>query len=439
MVTFFSILKDIKPFLYILGSLLLFNIFFNLNYDWYGISLIVRIYLFIFSFYLIFSFTSLNKNILKQEYINKFGNKGELILFLETRIMPFLLIYLITFIFTLIDYLRIPNWPWKPIISLLNGRYSNLIIYSLILLLILKLRKKPNITIPLLLFISILYFILDKTFYSLATTGTTISIIKISKLFIFFSFAFFEFFRKISKSLIYSILISCLTYFSTIGFYSAVYKYSDEISYQRKDSALQLLRCGYLFPLNELKKIATEKKDYDLFNKLLRYSKKYNFIIDYENRDWEKLLFSGSIKNADIISEYILDKNMDQLHIKIMFYSFDKSQEAGEHPENAKNFIKLASKHLNGHENDLIQKIHNSNKRFKLWGIAVLAEHRSIKSIPLLLELLSNMDINISKSAYTALKQITGIDPSAENNKKINDIHCILKFREYYFLHRNII
>ena len=360
-------------------------------------------------------------------------------LFLETRIMPFLLIYLITIVFTLIDYLRLPNWAWKPIISLLNGRYSNLIIYSLILLLILKLRKKPNITIPLLLSVSVLYFILDKTFYSMATTGTSISVIKISKLFIFFCFVFLEFFRGIFKSIICSIAISGLIYFSIIGFYHTVYKYSNDISFQKKESGLLLLRCGYSSPLMKLKNLAIEKPDYNLFHKLLRYAKKYNFEIDYEDHEWEKLMFSGPIITADAISDYIIDKDMEHLYAKITAYALEKSKETGEHPEGAENFIRLASKHLDGNENDLLQKINNSNKRFKLWGMAVLAEHKSVKSIPLLLELLADMDVNISVSAYAALKQITGIDPSAENNKRINDISSILKFREYYLLHRNTI
>lgn len=43
-------LKEIKVFVFTLVFLLAFNLFFNLTHDWYGISIIVRMYLFIFSF-----------------------------------------------------------------------------------------------------------------------------------------------------------------------------------------------------------------------------------------------------------------------------------------------------------------------------------------------------------------------------------------------------
>ena len=179
-------LREISVFIYTLIFLLIFNLYFNFNYTWDGISLIVRIYIFVFAFYLIFIFASLEINQYITEYSEEYGSKGKILLFIETRIIPFLFIFLITILFTLIDYIRESNWPWNPILSLLNGRYSNNIIYSWLLLIILKLKKKPSITIPIFLSIMLIYGMLDKMYYSTFESGLAISGIKLLKLIVFY-------------------------------------------------------------------------------------------------------------------------------------------------------------------------------------------------------------------------------------------------------------
>lgn len=430
-----SRLKEISAFIYILIFLLIFNLFFNLNYDWYGISLIVRIYLFVFSFYLIFCFASFKRDHLTEKYNKIYGKKGTIILFLEERVFPFFLIYLITILFTLIDYIRLPNWPWNPILSLFNGRYSNIIIYSLLLLLILKLKKEPKITIPLFLTVSILYFILDKVIYSASTSGVAISMIKIIKMMIFFYFLFYEFFNRISASIISSSILSCFVFLSLITYFSTIYKYSKDISYERREAGLLLIQFGFSSPLEGLKDLVINTSDFYLFQKLLLLSKKYNIAIDYTNEEWEDLLFSGPVSMTEFTSSYIINKKVDLSYERIIAFAEKRSSESNKQIENASNFIKISSRYLEGNEKDFFNRLETANKSFKLWGIAVLAEYRSIGSIPLLLKFITDVDANISKAAYIALKKITGLDPKETLNKRINDPDVIILFKEYYLLH----
>ena len=163
--------------------------FFNNNLRWDGISLIIRSYIFIFSFYVIFNFSLIDINFHYESYKEKYNSLANYMLFFITRLVPFLFIYFLTVLFALVEYTGKGNWPERPIIELINGRYSNILVYSLILLIILRIKKPPKITIPLFFILSVFYlFILDKLIYSFVLSGIIISLIKIFK---FISVVFF--------------------------------------------------------------------------------------------------------------------------------------------------------------------------------------------------------------------------------------------------------
>ena len=182
-------LKKLATFLVLLCILLLVNLIFNLNYKWEGISLIVRVYTFLISFFLIFNFSTIDIDAEKDKYRQRWGRKGLLLLFFITRIVPFMMIYLVTIIFTLIDYVGAEGWPGVPMLVLLSGGYANTVIYSLMLLMILKMKRDPQVTIPLFLAASVFYLlVLDKLVYIYFAKGVAVSFIKITKytLFVFF-------------------------------------------------------------------------------------------------------------------------------------------------------------------------------------------------------------------------------------------------------------
>ncbi len=423
-------LREISVFIYTLIFLLIFNLYFNLNYSWGGVSLIVRIYLMVLSFYLVFIFASLDINTYFDEYSKKYGRKGKVILFIETRIIPFLFIYLITILFTLIDYIRDPGWPWNPVLSLLNGRYSNNMIYPWLLLIILKLKKKPSITTPLFLSIGLAYGILDKIISSSIDSGTCVSIIKILKLAIFFFFLISEFYN-IKRTMVLSVILGMFIYFLNIASYSAIFKFGKS-PYEIREAGLILLRMGYSFPLQKLKKESIKSADNNLIRKLLFYAHENNIEIDLSNREWEQLLFSGSVNLADTVSKYIINKDIDIACERIIQFAEKKSKNESGNIRKARNFIRLSSKYCVKHEKDLIEKIKGSNNNFKIWGIRILAENRSIQAIPLLLNFLTDIDKSVSDNAYLALKTITGMDPATSLGKNKNDIDTIIIFKKYY-------
>jgi hypothetical protein len=99
--------RRISAFFYVLIVLLAFNLIFNLFFKWYGVSLIVRVYLFVFSFYLIFNYASFGTDRLKTLFRARYGKRADIRLFLEFGVMPYVIIYGITMVFTFIDYLRL--------------------------------------------------------------------------------------------------------------------------------------------------------------------------------------------------------------------------------------------------------------------------------------------------------------------------------------------
>jgi hypothetical protein len=323
-------IRKISTFVYILIFLLVFNLFFNLNYKWDGISFIVRSYLFVFSFYLIFNCADVKINSLKENYIGRFGKKGELLLFIEARVLPFLFIYLITTIFTLIDYIQFSHWPYKPLLALLDGRYSNILIYSLFLLMILKIKRGPNITIPLFLIVSVLYFFIDKFMYSFSGSGFIISLYKISKFILFIFFLLYEFFysgRRLVMIVLSSISLGFVLYLLIFSIFVGVFRHSRGTSYYKQRAGMVLLKLGFSFPLNELKDFVLETYDVGFFKKLLNYSIRYDISLEYDDHEWEKLLFSSSLKMTDMISGYILYKNIELSYEKIIDYAKIKETE----------------------------------------------------------------------------------------------------------------
>jgi len=153
-------LRRVNNFLIILIPLFIVNALFNLKYDWGGVSVIARIYIMVLSFYVVFIFSQINSKNYESEYTARFGWKGKYYLFFILKIFPFVFIYLLTIVFTLINYINTPEWPLEPVYRLLDGRYSNTIIYALILFLVLKKKKRPGISIPFFTLRQIKYFIL---------------------------------------------------------------------------------------------------------------------------------------------------------------------------------------------------------------------------------------------------------------------------------------
>ena len=431
---FSSRLRGIAVFVYVLFFLLALNLFFNLNYSWEGLTLIVRIYIYIFSFYLVFTFSSINIDLFEDIYRERFGPPGEQILFLEARVAPLLLIYLVIILFTIIAGVKHPEWPWAQIIEVLNGRYSNLVVYSLFLLFVLKLRKDPFVTIPLFLGMCVVYFYLDMAVDSLAAGRVLVHPMMIVKFIIFFFFLFVEFFarRNPLKLLVTAIIVSMASYLLSIGSYRLIFATAPEHSFRKRESGLQLLSMGFTSPLMELKGDLLRNPNGNYFRAVLTYSREYGIDMDFSDDEWEALLFSGSVEMADLISEQIMNMNVPLRYESLIGFALEKSAHGDPGLQNAANFSKITARHVPGNEDDFRRKIAGSGREFARWGLAVLGDGPDRENIPFLIEYLANTDSSLAEVAYTSLQRITGLDPRSVLNRRMNDPDVMAAFRDYY-------
>lgn len=435
---FSSRIRSIAVFVYILLFLLVLNLYFNLNFSWEGITLIVRIYIYIFSFYLVFTFSSINIDLFESMYRERFGTPGEQILFLEARVAPLLLLYFIVIVFTLIAGVNRPEWPWAPIIEVLNGRYSNLVVYSLFLLFILKLRKDPFVTIPLFLGMCVVYFYLDMAVDSLATGGMLVHLMMIVKFIIFFFFLFVEFFarRNPLKLLVTAVVVSMAAYLLSLGSYRLIFSTAPDHSFRKRESGLQLLRMGFTSPLLELKGDVMRNPDKDFFRTVLSYAREYRVDLDFTDEEWESLLFSGSAEMADLISEHIMNRNIPLSYARLVGFALENSTRGEPGLQNATSFSKIAARYVPGNESDFKRKIADSGKEFARWGLAVLGEVAHPEDVPFLVEYLASTDSALAEVAYTSLQKITGLDPRGALNRRLNDPEVMAAFRDYYLQNR---
>ncbi|MCU0844136.1 MAG: hypothetical protein MUC76_04340 [Spirochaetes bacterium] len=431
-------LRNIAVFIYVLLFLLALNLYFNMNYSWEGITLIVRIYIYIFSFYLVFTFSSINIDLFENMYRERFGPSGEQILFLEARVVPLLIIYLVIIVFTLIAGVHRPEWPWAPVIEVLNGRYSNLVVYSLFLLFVLKLRRDPFVTIPLFLGMCVIYFYLDMAVDSFAMGGAIFHILMIGKFIIFFFFLFVEFFarRNPLKLLATAVVISVAAYLLSLAAYRIIFVTSQDLSYQKRESGLQLLRLGFTSPLADLKKQVMQNPDQEFFRTLLLFAREYRVDMDFSEEEWESLLFSGSAGMADLISEHVMNRNLQLSYDRLLAFALEKSGRDESGLQNATSFSRFAARYIRGNETDFKLKIRNSGKDFARWGLAALGEIPGVENVPFLVEYLANTDSALAEIAYTSLQKITRLDPRGNLNRRINDPEVMAAFKVYYLQNR---
>ena len=426
--------RRMSTFVFVLLFLLAFNLAFNLNFRWYGISIIVRVYLFVFSFYLIYNYTTIEIDRVKDLYRNRFGRKGDLLLLAEMGLVPLAVIYGVTILFTFIDYARLPNWPWNPLLSLLNGRYSNLVIYSLFLFIILKTKRGPGVKIAVFMAVAVAYFFIDKYLFSAAGAGPAVIIIKFSKFLALFFFLFYAFLgeRQKLRSLFYSLFVSAALMFLVVGGYLLTYYYSAPLTYQQNESGIVLMRFGFSFPAAELRRNVIQKKDMALYREMEWVSSSMGRELEFSPGEWEGLLFSGSISNADYIAGRIAARKIHVPYAKLAEFAVRKSPVQGERLEGAAQYIALTARELKGNRDDLVTRMRDGNRNFRLFGVAVLAEAADTESVPLLLEYLTGMDVNLADASYEALRKITGLDPAGTPGVQRNSPDSVWRFREQY-------
>jgi hypothetical protein len=430
--------RKVSLLFYILSTLLALYLYVNLRYSWFGFSLIVRVYLYVFCFYMVYIYnitgTQLSESLLPK-YLDRYGNKGRFILAFERRVLPFIIIFLITLVYTIIDYIRDENWPWNPILLLLSGRYSNLISYSLILYFILNIRKKPTVAIPIFIIISIVYFFGDSWFYDTFPIGYPVSGYRILK---FTAVAFVLLFdgrltaaTNIRRGII-SLFIGIATYGVLVGFYYAGYSLSIGSYHLHKRTGFNLAKMGFSFPIKDLQKSVISKKDAGAFSDICRYSAYYGMDPGYSDENLSRILFSQKSQKANEVAGNIDSLDRTLPYGEILGYVKTRLEAGDNAVISAENLSILCARSISGKENEFIDKISN-DPDLTIWGIRVLRKSGSFRAMPYLIRLISSLNDQIATEAYDALKDISGIDPAGSGSgRKINTPEVIREFKKLY-------
>lgn len=424
----------LNHFMIILVLLFAVNAIFNLKYEWGGISTIARVYIMVLSFYMVFIFSQINVDLYRADYSSRYGWRGKYYLFGTLRLFPFLFIYLLTVIFVLINYLDSSNWPTEPIYRLLDGRFSNTVIYPLILFIVLSLKKRPGISIPLFIIFSVLYYATDQILYSLFEPGSGINIIKFVKYFIFtfalvyeYSKSKWKLFQSISLSFITGLfLYTVITSFIVVSFYI-----SNPKSHTCFITGNILLKSGFTYPLKKLSKNITQNNSPGNTRIFFKYLKDYNKESNFTNQEWEELIQNNKITEIEYIFEYLNQKNIKLDFELLKNYSVTQLLIIPKNTPRLNEFTRYLSLYYNDHKNDFYEMYKSENEPVKLMILDSLGYTNDVYSVKFLTDKLTSVERLRSEAAYKSLKKITGEDPASVLNTEKYDLGVVLFFRDY--------
>lgn len=427
-------LKKINHFLLLLVLLYAVNLGFNMLYDWGGVSVIVRVYIMVLSCYIVYNFSQLDAGDLREIYKKNYGRMGAFYLFLVLRIFPFLFIYIMTVIFTLINYIQSPDWPVETILRLMDGRYSNTVIYALILFVVLRLRIRPGISIPVFITAAILYFYMDKLLYVLFDPGIGVSFIKLFKFMIFYFILLYGYSRQTLK-IYYSVLAAAfagiVTFSALIAVYFLIFFFSDQGGKIHSNSAETLLKYGFNNVFYSYERSIDEQNNVYELPDLIKFSEKGGKEISFTADKWEKFIVSSGIRDADKIFRHLYRKRIILNYNVISGYAVHQSSVNPEFLSDSTYFKKYFALYYSENSEDFFSIYKQGDFVIKRWIIDVLGYVNDFDSISFLINCLTDPDRKISEKAYESLKQITKLDPAGVEKKEIHDLDVADRFREY--------
>lgn len=426
-------LRRMGLFIILLVLLLLYNVYSKLYFNWYGIDIIVRSYSFLFSFLCIFNYTQIDVKSYKSAYLSRYPRYANLIIFFESRIIPFLLIYFIATLHTLIDNINNSNWPYTAYIGILDGRYTNIIFYSLILFTVLRYRIKPSLAIPLFIGGSIAFYIVDKFIYTNLTAGPAIVFVKLVKLTVLAGVLVFEYFNlNFLQLLVIAMVTGGILFSGTIGTYIYLYSTVNQ-EHIKKEIQFKLLRWGIPFKLNQLKQYILTKRHYKDYQLFMLYSSALNIPVHFTDEEWSSLLFSENIQMADDVASVLLKKSITIPFDSIIDYAYSMSSKQNEKLQSCGHLARLAARFADGNEKTIINTFEKGNISLKIWMMSVMAFHKKIIYLPVLLPYCADTNTTVATTAYSTLVQITGKNPSVELNLPTNDPQVLKAFKDFYF------
>ena len=428
---FIAGLNKLKTYFLILFVLLFFNLIFNLIYSWDGISLIVRIYIFIISFSIVYTYSEYGI----EDSLGLNSKSGYFISLFYNRLLPFIIIYLITVVYTVIGYAGNNGWYYVSVIDLLDGKFSNTMIYSLILLVMLKIKGDPKKTILIFLLLSVMYFGIDKILYIYFIDIINSSVIKIIKFMVFFLVLFFEYFQhrmKVYYKILYSLIATSVLYLLLVFIFASIHNYSSENAVYKFKTSYILLKMGLTYPFRYYEKQVFLLRKSDHLDNLFSFSKRYGCKIDYSQKQLNDFIENGSLSDIDIILQYVNQNLLDYNYAEFISLIEIKSKSNSSGLSQLKNIIKFIAQYFPANKEKLLEIVNTGNVYQKMWVLEILKTTPSFESIPVLVELLLDLNGNIRKTAYQLLIKKTGIDPVKNRNVGQNSIEAIHFFLKKY-------
>lgn len=427
-------IKKIYHFLLILILLYGVNFGFNMLYDWGGVSLIVRVYIMVLSCYIVYNFSQIDADELIGPYRRDYGRRGAFYLFFALRLFPFMFIYLMTVIFTLINYIQSHGWPLETILRLMDGRYSNTVIYALILFVVLRLKIRPGISIPVFITAAILYFNLDKLMYRIFDPGAGVSVIKLVKFTLFYFVLIYGFSRerlRIIRSAVTAAVAGTATFIVLIAVFFIVFNLSDRNRNIYSNSAEALLKSGFYQVFDSYQRTVAEQSSVGDISDLIIYAEKGGKKINFTSVQWEKFILKSGMNDAERIFNYLLKKNiLLDFQVVSQFVTLQSSINP-DFLSKSINCKKYFSLYYKEKSSDFYSIYNSGDMVLKRWIIDVLGNINDYDSIRFLIDRLTDVDRKISERAYESLKQVTKLDPAGTEHREFHDLEVVNRFREY--------
>jgi len=410
------------------------NILFNIKYNWGGVTAITRSYLFVLSFYCVFIFSRLNYDDLIDDYRLRYGRFARLKLFFDIRLFPFVFAFLLNLIFLIINSGRGSFSISGPLIKVLDGRYSNMIFYSLILFFVLRQNRRPGIAIPVFILSSVVFYLGDRFIYEIIPPGRGIGAVKLVKYVAFIFVLSYDFARRryrIVKLILLSLAGGFILFMSVAAIFYATYLYTDENSQTGARALRMLLKAGFISGLPLLEHQAGISGNFEDISDLVSYATRYDYAIGYDQQKWELILKNQTVKTADEIFVYLESRDIRLDFSMLAGYAVKKSVEEQDGFSASENFKKYFAGYFETHSGEFIRMFNTGNSSMKIWIIDCLAYADDPDSITFLIRFLTSVERDIGRHAYAALKKITGIDPAAESGREIYDLEVVDSFIRY--------
>ena len=430
------ILRVMAPYIFLLFLLIAVNFVFNLYSSWGGINLVVKLYIYTFAFFLVYTISISLPPELRSAY-SRYGLLTKFVFVLESRILPFALIYIVTAVYSVVENMGSLHWPYDSFAGIFDDAISNLVIYSVVLMYVLKIKKRPYVTVPVYLILIYLYYMMNQRFYQNFYAGNAMVAFKILKATLLFFLMTWSTRLKASRFFLnfcFSLLLAVALNALIIGIYKI--SYNNIANRVMKNSiALKLTKFGRPSVLSPLMSDVLVNKDIKLLDQIYPYVKYYGKNFDISAMQWRDFLFHGNVAFANRVASYMLKEGVSAHPAEIIDFVKKNTHQDPDDIRNSEFLIRLTAVCLNeyGSNKALVDAMRSSNDIFLIWAIRVMGETGDCRLISDIVIYLNHIDSDISDAAYNALKLLTGIDPYAQSQIPYNSVKSLKLFNDYLY------